>query len=55
MEIVDNLVLSCVPGAMDAGLASPLFWGALALALVAASWSPCPSIITCSPTAKATP
>lgn len=36
MEIVDNLVIVGVPGAMDAGLASPLFWGALALALAIA-------------------
>ncbi|MQA78417.1 MAG: DUF4396 domain-containing protein [Streptosporangiales bacterium] len=36
MEIVDNLVIVGVPGAMEAGLASPLFWGALALALVIA-------------------
>jgi hypothetical protein len=33
MEIVDNGVLLLVPGAMDAGLTSPLFWGSLALAL----------------------
>ncbi|CAM3580328.1 DUF4396 domain-containing protein [Kibdelosporangium persicum] len=36
MEIVDNAVMIGVPGAMDAGLASPLFWGALAFALVVA-------------------
>ncbi len=33
MEIVDNAVLLAVPGAMDAGLLDPLFWGALALGL----------------------
>jgi Domain of unknown function (DUF4396) len=33
MEIVDNFVVLAIPGAMDAGLADPLFWGALALAL----------------------
>jgi hypothetical protein len=33
MEIVDNLVILGIPGAMDAGLADPLFWGTLALAL----------------------
>ncbi len=33
MEIVDNAVMLSVPGAMDAGLAEPLFWGALAFAL----------------------
>ena len=36
MEVVDNLVLLVVPGAMDAGLASPLFWGSLAFALAVA-------------------
>jgi putative Ca2+/H+ antiporter (TMEM165/GDT1 family) len=36
MEIVDNAVLLAVPGAMEAGLASPLFWGALAFALAVA-------------------
>ncbi len=33
MEIVDNAVMVAVPGAMDAGLGDPLFWGALAFAL----------------------
>ncbi len=36
MEIVDNGVLLAVPGAMDAGLADPLFWGSLAFALAVA-------------------
>lgn len=36
MEIVDNAVMLLIPGAMDAGLADPLFWGALAIALVIA-------------------
>ena len=36
MEIVDNAVLLIVPGAMEAGLASFLFWGALAFSLVVA-------------------
>jgi Domain of unknown function (DUF4396) len=36
MEIVDNAIVLAVPGAMDAGLASPLFWGSLALALAVA-------------------
>jgi len=36
MEIVDNAVLLFYPGAMDAGLDSVLFWGALALALAVA-------------------
>ncbi|OXM63418.1 MULTISPECIES: DUF4396 domain-containing protein [Amycolatopsis] len=36
MEIVDNGIMVAVPGAMDAGLASWLFWGALAFALAVA-------------------
>jgi hypothetical protein len=36
MEIVDNGVMLLVPGAMDAPLSSPLFWGALGFALVVA-------------------
>ncbi|MFP8907276.1 DUF4396 domain-containing protein [Streptomyces atacamensis] len=36
MEVVDNAVMLAVPGAMDAGLAGPLFWGALAFALAVA-------------------
>jgi hypothetical protein len=33
MEIVDNALMVVIPGAMDAGLASVLFWGALSFAL----------------------
>ena len=33
MEIVDNAIMLVIPGAMDAGLASPLFWGSLVAAL----------------------
>jgi Domain of unknown function (DUF4396) len=36
MEILDNAVVVAVPGAMDAGLRSPLFWGSLAFSLVVA-------------------
>ena len=36
MEIVDNLIILVIPGAMDAGLGSLLFWGSLAFALVIA-------------------
>lgn len=36
MEIVDNAVMLLVPGAMEAGLGSLLFWGALAFALAVA-------------------
>jgi hypothetical protein len=36
MEIVDNLVVLAIPGAMDAGLGDALFWGSLAFALAVA-------------------
>ena len=36
MEIVDNAIILAVPGAMEAGLASLLFWGSLAFALAVA-------------------
>ncbi|HEX2197569.1 MAG TPA: DUF4396 domain-containing protein [Burkholderiales bacterium] len=37
MEIVDNAIMLAIPGAMDAGLQSALFWGSLALALAIAA------------------
>lgn len=36
MELVDNAVMVGVPGAMEAGLASWLFWGALGFSLAVA-------------------
>src|SRR5215212_7678796 len=36
MEIVDNLIIVLIPGAMDAGLTSLLFWGSLAFSLAVA-------------------
>ena len=36
MEIVDNLVMVLVPGAMESGLDSVLFWGSLSFSLVVA-------------------
>ena len=36
MEVVDNAVVLTVPGAMEAGLDSALFWGSLAFALAVA-------------------
>jgi hypothetical protein len=36
MEVVDNAIMLALPGAMDAGVGDPLFWGALAFALVVA-------------------
>jgi hypothetical protein len=42
MELVDNLVMLLIPGAMHAGLGSPLFWISLALALMAAFFAALP-------------
>ena len=36
MEIVDNAIMLVIPGAMDAGLDTLLFWGSLAVALLIA-------------------
>ena len=37
MEIVDNLIMLVIPGTMDAGLASMLFWASLAFSLAVAA------------------
>jgi uncharacterized protein DUF4396 len=37
MEIVDNVIMLVVPGAMNAGLDSVLFWASLAFSLAAAA------------------
>jgi hypothetical protein len=36
MEVVDNLVMAVIPGAMDAGLVNTVFWVGMAISLVAA-------------------
>ena len=36
MEIIDNAIMLVIPGAMEAGLSEPLFWGSLILALALA-------------------
>ncbi len=36
MEVVDNLIVLTIPGAMEAGLGSLLFWGSLSFSLVIA-------------------
>lgn len=36
MEVVDNLVMALIPGAMDAGLVNPVFWVSMMIALAAA-------------------
>jgi len=43
MEIVDNVIMVLVRGAMDAGLDNVLFWGALAFALSVAFASAVPA------------
>lgn len=42
MEIVDNAIMLVIPGAMDAGLTSPLFWGSLAFSLIVAGFAAFP-------------
>ncbi|HEX7259836.1 MAG TPA: DUF4396 domain-containing protein [Candidatus Saccharimonadia bacterium] len=42
MEIVDNAAMLLVPGALNTGLANPLFWISLAFALVAAFFAALP-------------
>jgi hypothetical protein len=37
MEVVDNLIMVLVPGAMESGLGSLLFWGSLSFALAVAA------------------
>jgi hypothetical protein len=36
MEVVDNLIVLAIPGALEAGLDSLLFWGSLAFSLAVA-------------------
>jgi uncharacterized cupredoxin-like copper-binding protein len=36
MEVVDNVVMAAIPGAMDAGLSNPVFWLGMMVALTAA-------------------
>jgi hypothetical protein len=42
MELVDNAVMAGIPGAMEAGLVSPLYWVSMSLALVAAFFAAYP-------------
>jgi len=37
MEVIDNAIMLVIPGAMDAGLSSVLFWASLAFALAVAA------------------
>ena len=42
MEIIDNAIMLVIPGAMDAGLTSLLFWGSLAFSLAVAAFAAFP-------------
>ena len=42
MELVDNLVMALIPGAMDAGLVNPVFWLSMMLALTVAFFAAWP-------------
>jgi hypothetical protein len=42
MEIVDNAIMLVIPGAMDAGLGSILFWASLAFSLAVAAMAAFP-------------
>ena len=44
MEIVDNVVMLLIPGAMNAGITEPLFWGSLAISLVIAGLAAFPVV-----------
>lgn len=42
MELVDNLVMAVIPGAMEAGIVNPIFWLSMPLALAAAFFAALP-------------
>ena len=42
MELVDNLVMAAIPGAMDSGLVNPVFWLSMSLALTVAFFAALP-------------
>lgn len=42
MEVVDNVVMATIPGAMSAGLVNPVFWIAMPIALTAAFFAALP-------------
>ena len=42
MEVIDNAVMLTIPGAMDAGIGTVLFWGSLAFSLVPAFFAALP-------------
>ena len=44
MEIVDNAIMMVLPGAMDAGVGEPVFWGSLAFSLAIAGLAAFPVV-----------
>lgn len=42
MELVDNLIMALIPGALHAGLVNPLFWISMPIALTAAFFAALP-------------
>lgn len=42
MELIDNLVMVAIPGALHAGIVSPLFWVSMPIALTAAFFAALP-------------
>lgn len=42
MEVVDNLVMALIPGAMTAGIVNPVFWISMPVALIAAFFAAYP-------------
>lgn len=42
MEVVDNIVMATIPGAMSAGLNNPIFWISMPISLVAAFFAAYP-------------
>jgi hypothetical protein len=42
MELVDNLIMAAIPGAMEAGLVNPVFWLGMMVALTAAFFASYP-------------
>lgn len=42
MEVVDNVVMALIPGAMSAGIVNPLFWLSMPVSLIAAFFAAYP-------------
>ena len=42
MELVDNLIMFVIPGALHAGIVNPLFWVSMPIALTAAFFAALP-------------